>query len=96
MLGIQETPYFPVKEEYVFVNDVPEEDRIRGDLPPTKKEDCEVCVRLTCIFFILLSHCNDSQQDVNFCRLGLCSYNFVTRDVRNRFFKFQFGFSSFF
>ena len=38
----QETPYFPVNDEFIFVNDVPEEDRVRGDLPPAKKEDCEV------------------------------------------------------
>ena len=46
----QETPYFPVKEDFVFVTDVPVEDRVRGDLPPTKKEECEVmqyCVWLS-------------------------------------------------
>ena len=42
VLCVQETPYFPAKEGFVFVNDVPEEERVRGDLPPTKKEDCEV------------------------------------------------------
>lgn len=39
--GQMETPYFPVNE-FVFVNDVPDEDRVRGDLPPAKKEDCEM------------------------------------------------------
>ena len=53
MNGTQETPYFPVKEDYIFVNDVPEEDRIRGDLPPTKKEECEVHVRCACIQLLL-------------------------------------------
>jgi len=42
-----------VKEDYVFVNDVPEEDRIRGDLPPTKKEECEVCHDSSCISLLL-------------------------------------------
>ncbi len=40
--GQREEPYFPVKEGYTFVNSVPEEDRVRGTLPPAKKEDCEV------------------------------------------------------
>ena len=34
-----------MNEEFAFVSDVPVEDRVRGDLPPTKKEDCEVCFR---------------------------------------------------
>jgi len=44
VLHVQETPYFPAKEGFVFVNDVPEEERVRGDLPPVKKEDCEVFI----------------------------------------------------
>jgi len=44
----------PVNEEFVFINDVPEEDRIRGDLPPAKKEDCEVRLCMTWIFITSL------------------------------------------
>jgi len=43
-----------VNEEFVFINDVPEEDRIRGDLPPAKKEDCEVRLCMPCIFITSL------------------------------------------
>jgi len=42
-----------VNEEFVFINDVPEENRIRGDLPPTKKEDCEVTLLLFCVKLLL-------------------------------------------
>jgi len=58
----QETPYFPVNEEFIFVNDVPEEDRVRGDLPPAKKEDCEVqlcshyCSSLFCFWFAFVDN----------------------------------------
>ncbi len=40
--GQQEEPFFPLKEGYVFINAVPVDERVRGTLPPEKKEDCEV------------------------------------------------------
>ena len=40
--GQMQEPFFPIKEGFTFVNDVPVEERIRGTLPPEKKEDCEV------------------------------------------------------
>ena len=38
----------------MFINDVPVEDRIRGDLPPTKKEECEVAVKFCFVFLSYL------------------------------------------
>lgn len=39
---MQEEPFFPVEEGFVFIDNIPLEDRVRGQLPPTKKEECEV------------------------------------------------------
>lgn len=44
LLCVQEEPFFPIEEGFVFINSVPVEERIRGPLPPAKKEDCEVRV----------------------------------------------------
>ena len=38
----KEEPWFPIKEDFTFINSVLVEERIRGALPPLKKEDCEV------------------------------------------------------
>lgn len=40
--GQQESAMFPLKEEFVFVEAVAVEDRVRGTEPPSKKEDCEI------------------------------------------------------
>lgn len=40
--GQAESPFFPPEEGFVFINDIPLEDRVRGVLPPAKKEDCEM------------------------------------------------------
>ncbi len=42
--GQLEEPFFPLKEGFEFVGKVAEEERVRGTLPPEKKEDCEVGV----------------------------------------------------
>ena len=41
-LLFQEEPFFPLKEEFVFLESVGEEERVRGSLPPASKEECEV------------------------------------------------------
>jgi len=61
---VQETPYFPVSEEFVFINDVPEEDRVRGDLPPAKKEDCEVRVDFASSLLSTMS-CDDCLENLS-------------------------------
>ncbi|ESP02305.1 hypothetical protein LOTGIDRAFT_138642, partial [Lottia gigantea] len=40
--GKREEPFFPLKEGYMFVEAVPQEERVRGAVPPAKKEDCEM------------------------------------------------------
>ncbi|CAG5125307.1 unnamed protein product, partial [Candidula unifasciata] len=40
--GGREGPYFPLKEGYTFLEQVPAEERVRGHLPPASKEACEV------------------------------------------------------
>jgi heterogeneous nuclear ribonucleoprotein U-like protein 1 len=40
--GQMESPFFPPKDGFVFINDIPVEERERGVLPPAKKEDCEM------------------------------------------------------
>jgi len=40
--GTQDEAWFPLKEEYTFIEEVPVEDRVRGQTPPSAKEDCEV------------------------------------------------------
>lgn len=42
MYCAQEEPFFPLKEGYIFINSVAEEERVRGSCPPAQKEDCEV------------------------------------------------------
>ena len=42
MIFFQESPFFSLKEGFTFINDVVLEDRVRGSLPPEKKEDCQV------------------------------------------------------
>ncbi|CAH1792332.1 unnamed protein product [Owenia fusiformis] len=34
--------YYALPEGYTWINDIPLEDRVRGPLPPTKKEECEM------------------------------------------------------
>lgn len=41
-LLLQEEPYFPLKEGYVFIDTVPVEERVKGAQQPEKREDCEV------------------------------------------------------
>ena len=38
----QEEPFFPLLEGYTLMNAVAEEDRVRGTVPPAKKEECEM------------------------------------------------------
>jgi len=40
--GQKEEPFFPLKEGFSFLSTVDLENRIRGSLPPTKKEECEI------------------------------------------------------
>ncbi|KAL1227129.1 Heterogeneous nuclear ribonucleoprotein [Trichinella pseudospiralis] len=44
--GQQAEPWFPLPEEYVFINDVPYENRIRGPLPMKSKEECVVVMMI--------------------------------------------------
>lgn len=40
---IQEKPWYPILEEgYVFINDIPVEQRVRSIKPPMTKDQCEV------------------------------------------------------
>ncbi|XP_059161035.1 heterogeneous nuclear ribonucleoprotein U-like protein 1 [Physella acuta] len=40
--GAREGPYFPLKDEFKFLEEVAEEERVRGHKPPSTKEECEV------------------------------------------------------
>jgi len=40
--GQRTEPFFPLKEGFSFITDVELDDRVRGPLPPAKKEDCEM------------------------------------------------------
>lgn len=40
--GQMEQPFFPIEEDFVFIDNIPLEERVRGILPPAKKEDCEI------------------------------------------------------
>ncbi|XP_072345505.1 heterogeneous nuclear ribonucleoprotein U-like protein 2 [Scyliorhinus torazame] len=40
--GQKEEPFFPVLEDYVFLQSVPLEERVRGAVGPKTKEECEV------------------------------------------------------
>ncbi|CAN8203547.1 unnamed protein product [Coccothraustes coccothraustes] len=44
--GQKEEPYFPVPEEYSFIQKVPLEDRVRGPKGPEQKKDCEVVMMI--------------------------------------------------
>ncbi|KAM8946207.1 heterogeneous nuclear ribonucleoprotein U isoform 2-T2 [Pelodytes ibericus] len=39
-------PFFPVPEEYTFIQSVPLEDRVRGPVGPEQKKDCEVIMMI--------------------------------------------------
>lgn len=41
-LFFQETPWFGLPEGYTFINNVPQNERIRGPIPPASKRDCTV------------------------------------------------------
>lgn len=40
--GAQEEPWFELKEDFVFIDKVPLEERVKGIAPPEKKEECEI------------------------------------------------------
>lgn len=40
--GAQEESWFEMKEDFVYVDKVPLEERVRGTPPPAKKEECEI------------------------------------------------------
>ncbi|BFZ08002.1 hypothetical protein BsWGS_11041 [Bradybaena similaris] len=40
--GAREGPYFPLKDGFKFLEEVPAEERVRGNTPPATKEECEV------------------------------------------------------
>ena len=40
---LQEEAYFPLRDDYMFLDAVPIEERVRGSMPPSSKEECEVC-----------------------------------------------------
>ncbi|KAJ8308856.1 hypothetical protein KUTeg_013730 [Tegillarca granosa] len=40
--GHNEEPFFPLKEDFNFIANVPVEERVRGLAPPAKKEECEM------------------------------------------------------
>uniref|UniRef100_A0A8C0J336 Heterogeneous nuclear ribonucleoprotein U n=1 Tax=Chelonoidis abingdonii TaxID=106734 RepID=A0A8C0J336_CHEAB len=44
--GQKDEPYFPVPEEYSFIQKVPLEDRVRGPKGPEQKRDCEVVMMI--------------------------------------------------
>ncbi|PIK50992.1 putative heterogeneous nuclear ribonucleoprotein U-like protein 1 isoform X2 [Apostichopus japonicus] len=37
-----EEPFFPIAEGFTLIGDLPEEDKVRGPLPPAEKKDCEI------------------------------------------------------
>ncbi|RUS76398.1 hypothetical protein EGW08_015849, partial [Elysia chlorotica] len=39
--GAREGPYFPLTDEFKFLEEIPEEERVRGHTPPATKEECE-------------------------------------------------------
>ncbi|GFO50472.1 heterogeneous nuclear ribonucleoprotein u-like protein 1 [Plakobranchus ocellatus] len=41
-MAVLEGPYFPLADEFKFLEEVPNEERVRGHLPPATKEECEV------------------------------------------------------
>ncbi|XP_029643153.1 heterogeneous nuclear ribonucleoprotein U-like protein 1 isoform X2 [Octopus sinensis] len=40
--GQKEEPWFPLKDDFIFLSTVSLEERVRGSLPPAKKEECEI------------------------------------------------------
>ncbi|PIK48230.1 putative heterogeneous nuclear ribonucleoprotein U isoform X3 [Apostichopus japonicus] len=40
-VGQMEEPFFPIAEGFTLIGDLPEEDKVRGPLPPAEKKDCE-------------------------------------------------------
>uniref|UniRef100_A0A8C4JP25 Heteroous nuclear ribonucleoprotein U n=1 Tax=Dromaius novaehollandiae TaxID=8790 RepID=A0A8C4JP25_DRONO len=44
--GQKDEPYFPVPEEYTFIQKVSLEDRVRGPKGPEQKKDCEVVMMI--------------------------------------------------
>lgn len=44
--GQKEKPYFPIPEDYAFIQNVPLEDRVRGPKGPEEKKDCEVVMMI--------------------------------------------------
>ncbi|CAG5117941.1 unnamed protein product [Candidula unifasciata] len=44
--GAREGPYFPLKDGFKFLEEVPLEERVRGNTPPATKEECEVIMTI--------------------------------------------------